>query len=135
MLFSFLLLGLNAHATPSINSGFSMITNDPFTQLKGIHFGFSKHLNKQMGLHLTSTIFRDNGEDDWTALTKQLVNQNSVSPDISKINWFTGAQLFIEPVSVQLGSNRSAFGVSSGPVRRVGDRRCRPDWLGPTSVC
>ena len=81
--------------TPSVKS----LVNDPFLKLRGPGLTFSKTSpNPSLSHQIDVFYMPDLEKADWTPLTTQLVEENSVSPDISKmryhINYQTEWKLF-----------------------------------------
>ena len=74
------------------------VTNDPFINRYLIGASFGYHFTEIFGLELTGTFSPDFGKGDWKPITTQLVNENKVSPDISKIIWTTGANFQFSPI-------------------------------------
>lgn len=81
-------------ATPSV--GF--VTNDPFLNryIAGVRFGY--HLTEIFALEAEVSYSPDLGETDWKPLTTQLVNENNVSPDISKLTLVSNATFQFSPI-------------------------------------
>ena len=79
------------------------------------------------GVELTGTFSPDFGKGDWKPITEQLVEENKVSPDISKILWTTAANFQFSPIygkfALQRGTiNFDMFGVfCMGVVGTVDD--------------
>lgn len=81
-------------ATPSV--GF--VTNDPFLNryIAGVRFGY--HLTEIFAVEGELSYSPDLGETDWKPLTTQLVNENNVSPDISKLTLVSNATFQFSPI-------------------------------------
>lgn len=65
-----------------------LVTNDPFINRYLVGVAVSRHITEVFALEATWTFSPDFGEGDWKPITTQLVNNNQVSPDISKIEHF-----------------------------------------------
>lgn len=74
------------------------VSNDPFINryLVGLNFGY--HITEVLSVELAGTFSPDFGQSDWKPITRQLVNENSVSPDISKIIWIANATTQFSPI-------------------------------------
>jgi outer membrane beta-barrel protein len=79
---TFLKLG-RYEAAPHI--GF--VTKDPFINRYLIGASFSYHITEIFALEAEGSFSPDFGEADRKAITQQLIHENRVSPDISKIMW------------------------------------------------
>ena len=81
-------------ATPSV--GF--VTNDPFLNryIAGVRLGY--HLTEIFAIEGELSYSPDLGESDWKPLTTQLVNENNVSPDISKLTLVSNATFQFSPI-------------------------------------
>jgi len=81
-------------ATPSV--GF--VTNDPFLNryIAGVRLGY--HLTEIFAIEGELAYSPDLGETDWKPLTTQLVNENNVSPDISKLTLVSNATFQFSPI-------------------------------------
>jgi outer membrane beta-barrel protein len=102
------------------------VTNDPFVERRLIGASYTHHLTEIFAAELSFTYSPDFGEGDWTDLTRQLVNENRVSPDISKIQYFGSASLQFAPFygKIAISGDRiihfdlfGAFGVGSVNTR------------------
>lgn len=111
-------------AGPSV--GF--VTNDPFLNryIAGVRLGY--HVTEIFGLEGELSYSPDLGEADWKPLTSQLVNENHVSPDISKLTLIGNLTFQFSPIygKVALNGNNiihfdvyGAFGM--GFTRTVDD--------------
>ena len=116
MLLTALLLGFSAHAEGlNVGAGFGTNYNDPFISQTfvrvdaGYQFGV-------VGVEASVLYSPDRGQDDWKALTEQLVNYNRVSPDISKVG--LGGDL--QAVFMTPSSSAGAAKVSAGMAWGVG---------------
>lgn len=103
------------------------VTNDPFINRYLIGASFGYHMTEIFGVELTGTFSPDFGKGDWKPITEQLVEENKVSPDISKILWTTAANFQFSPIygkfALQRGTiNFDMFGVfGMGVVGTVDD--------------
>lgn len=74
------------------------VTNDPFVNRYLIGAEFVYHATEVLGVGLQATFSPDFGEADYKPITEQLVEENQVSPDISKINYFANVNLQFSPI-------------------------------------
>jgi hypothetical protein len=84
MLLLALLSTAQAEMPASASLGISWTTNDPFLKRRGLSGSYAQPLGRDFGLLAEASLMPDFGEADWTSLTKQIVEENNVSPDISK---------------------------------------------------
>lgn len=61
------------------------VTNDPFINRYLIGASFAYHLTEVFAIEANGSFSPDFGEADWKPITQQLIHENRVSPDISKI--------------------------------------------------
>jgi len=90
---TFLKLG-RYEASPHI--GF--VTNDPFINRYLIGAAFAYHVTEIFAIEAVGTFSPDFGHGDWKGITHQLVEQNRVSPDISKILYFGNLNFQFSPI-------------------------------------
>jgi outer membrane beta-barrel protein len=76
----------------------AFLANDPFLNryIAGASFGYN--LSEIFALEGSIDFSPDLGESDWKPLTHQLVENNDVSPDISKITLFGSASFIFSPI-------------------------------------
>ncbi len=74
------------------------VSNDPFINryLFGLSLGY--HITEVMGVELSGTYSPDLQDGDWKPVTRQLVEFNQVSPDISKIQAIVSANFQFSPI-------------------------------------
>jgi outer membrane beta-barrel protein len=90
------------------------ITNDPFINRYLIGAGFAYHITEVLAVEAVGTFSPDFGEGDWKPITTQLVNENKVSPDISKIVYYGNINFQFSPIYGKialLGSNIVIFDI------------------------
>lgn len=75
-----------------------LVTNDPFINRYLLGVALSRHVTEVFSVEATWTFSPDFGEGDWKAITEQLVNNNQVSPDISKIEHFGTVNFQYSPI-------------------------------------
>lgn len=81
-----------------IAPGIGYVTNDPFINRYLIGAGLTYHVTEVFGVEFRGTFSPDFGEGDWKPITKQIIEENSVTPDISKIEWFGDFNLQYSPI-------------------------------------
>ncbi|MBN2799032.1 MAG: outer membrane beta-barrel domain-containing protein [Deltaproteobacteria bacterium] len=74
------------------------VTNDPFINRYLIGGAFAYHITELFAVEGWATFSPDFGEADWKPITHQLVHENKVTPDISKVIFFTNANLQYTPI-------------------------------------
>lgn len=84
------------------------VTNDPFVNRYLIGAGASYHLTEIFAIELSGTFSPDFGEGDWKPITNQIIENNGVTPDISKIEFFGNANFQFSPIygKVAVGPGR-----------------------------
>lgn len=101
------------------SSGFESVTNDPFLKRTGVRLGTSIAPAPWVEFgpsFIFFPILGNGGENDpdWKTLSKQLLLESSVSPDISKIDWELQAVVRIRAVSYETGEWTFAIGALAG---------------------
>jgi outer membrane beta-barrel protein len=71
----------------------AFVANDPFLNRYIVGAGLGYHITEIFAVEGRFDYAPDLGEGDWKPLTKQLVDENSVSPDISKLT-MAGSMVF-----------------------------------------
>ena len=77
---------------------FAFVANDPFLNRYIVGTGLAYHVTEVFAVEGTFDFAPDLGEGDWKPLTTQLVNENSVSPDISKLTMFGSLTFQYSPI-------------------------------------
>jgi outer membrane beta-barrel protein len=90
---TFLKLG-RYEAAPHI--GF--VTNDPFINRYLVGASFAYHVTEIFAIEGVGSFSPDFGQGDWKPITDQLVNENRVSPDISKIMYYGNVNFQFSPI-------------------------------------
>jgi len=74
------------------------VTNDPFINryLGGVSGAY--HITEIFAVELAGSFSPDFGEADWKPITDQIINENQVTPDISKIQYFGTVQFQYSPI-------------------------------------
>jgi outer membrane beta-barrel protein len=76
----------------------AFVSNDPFLNRYIFGAGFAYNLTEVFSVEAMVDYSPDLGDADWKPLTKQLVEKNSVSPDISKIGAFGSFCFLFSPI-------------------------------------
>ena len=76
----------------------AFVANDPFLNRYIVGTGIGYHLTEIFSIEAMLDFSPDLGEADWKPLTSQLVKENSVSPDISKIMAFGDLCFVFSPI-------------------------------------
>lgn len=74
------------------------VSNDPFINRYIIGAGFAAHLTEVFAIEAMGSFSPDFGEGDWKPITHQLIEENQVSPDISKIMYFGNVNFQFSPI-------------------------------------
>ncbi len=103
-----------------LSSGLETVTNDPFVIRNGARLGFSVSPAPWVEVGLAGVWFPILGasgsadDPDWTPLTKQLLTENSVSPDISKLAFEIQGVLRIRALSYDYSAWTLSMGAFAG---------------------
>ena len=84
------------------------VTNDPFINRYLFGGGLAYHVTEIFGVELQGTYSPDFGTADWKQITEQIINENEVTPDISKIEFYVNGNFQFSPIygKVAVGSGR-----------------------------
>lgn len=74
------------------------VVNDPFLNRYIVGAGLGYHLTEVFAIEASFDFAPDLGDGDWKPLTHQLVEENSVSPDISKLTLFGALTFQYSPI-------------------------------------
>ncbi len=79
-------------------AGVGFVTNDPFVNryLLGAHFAY--HVTEIFAVEAEGAFSPDFGEGDWKPITHQIIENNEVTPDISKIIFYGNANFQFSPI-------------------------------------
>jgi outer membrane beta-barrel protein len=83
------------------------VTNDPFINRYLFGVGGAYHLTEIFALEANIGYAPNLGQADWKPLTKQLVEENKVSPDISKLTMFSNVGFQFSPIYGKVAINGS----------------------------
>jgi outer membrane beta-barrel protein len=104
------------------------ITNDPFLNRYLVGVGGTYHVTEVFGVELSGTFSPDFGDGDYKPITDQIINENQVTPDISKIQLYTNLNFQFSPIygkAALLGRGIITFDIygvfGTGVVRTVDD--------------
>lgn len=76
----------------------AFVSNDPFLNRYIVGAGVGYHITEIFAIEGMIDFSPDLGEGDWKPLTSQLVGENNVSPDISKLTYFGEACFVFSPI-------------------------------------
>jgi len=85
--------------------GPAFVTNDPFLNRYIVNGSLGYHLTEIFAIEGNFGYSPDLGEVDWKPLTKQLVNENHVSPDISKLTLYGNGTFQFSPIYGKVAVN------------------------------
>jgi outer membrane beta-barrel protein len=74
------------------------VTNDPFINRYLLGGGFGYHITEIFAVEATGFFSPDLGEADYKPITVQITEQNQVTPDISKIQYFGNVNFQFSPI-------------------------------------
>jgi outer membrane beta-barrel protein len=74
------------------------VTNDPFINRYLLGASVAHHFTEVFAVELVSSFSPDFGRGDWKPITEQLVEENQVSPDISKILFYGNLNFQFSPI-------------------------------------
>lgn len=77
---------------------FGFVTNDPYINRLLLGASFTAHVTEIYGFELDVAFSPDLGEADWKPVTKQLILENQVSPDFSRILWYSHLDFEFSPI-------------------------------------
>lgn len=108
--------------------GAGLVTNDPFIYRYLIDMDATYHFTEVAALQVGIGYSPDLGQGDWKPITKQIVNNNRVAPDISKIQFYTDLTVQFAPIYGKVAApgntiiNFDIFGLfGTGLVNTVDD--------------
>jgi hypothetical protein len=123
VLFAAAILGLGASpsfaAKHVVSAGAGAVTNDPFLRRRLLAVGYESRPEERVSFGFDLQFSPDLGDADWKPITKQLIEKNHVSPDISKLTSAGRMALTVFPVQHSEPSfmTKVGFGTSAGLVR------------------
>lgn len=94
--------------------GGSAVMNDPFLSLQALNASATLRPQPAFGVQLGLSYFLDLGEGNWKPLATQLVTENSVSPDISKLSLVLSAAFAFEPLYLEGPKGTFSAGINVG---------------------
>jgi hypothetical protein len=116
-------LAFAAPVRTGLSLGLETVANDPFLRAAGPRLALSVRPRPWIGGNLAGSFTPYLGEGSWTAVTRELVEQNGVYPDISAP--VAHARLLVElvPVRTTVGSVEAALvlGLGGGLMYTVDD--------------
>jgi hypothetical protein len=102
-----------------VSAGAGAVTNDPFLRRRLLSVGYESRPEQRVSFGINLQFSPDLGDSDWKPITKQLIEENHVSPDISKLTYAGRMALTVFPVQHSEPSfmTKVGFGTSAGLVR------------------
>lgn len=84
------------------------VTNDPFINRYLVGGSFAYHVTEIFGVELSGTFSPTFGTLDYKGITKQIIGENEVTPDISRIQFYVNGNFQFSPIygKVALGAGR-----------------------------
>ena len=77
---------------------FAFVANDPFLNRYIVGTGINYNITEIFAVEANLDFSPDLGDADWKPLTKQLIEENHVSPDISKLTYFGNVNFLFSPI-------------------------------------
>ena len=114
MILFFTVLMTEPAAAAEFSLGATQTYNDPFLKQLAAMVGTAQSIAPGVRAGVNASLFLDRGESDWKNLTEQLVNENHVSPDISKRAWDVSFLLAVEPFRGRVGGISTGLGMYGG---------------------
>jgi len=78
--------------------GAGFVTNDPFINRYIARFDATYHFTEVASIQVEGAFSPDFGRGDWKPITKQIIEENQVTPDISKIESYGNLTLQFAPI-------------------------------------
>lgn len=103
------------------------VTNDPFINRYLVGVAFAYHVTEIFAVEVSGTFSPDLDEFDWKPITHQIIEENQVTPDISKIQFYANVNFQYSPIygKVAVGNNRiivfDIFGVMGTGIVNTAD--------------
>lgn len=111
-----------------VGLGAGLVTNDPFINRYIVRLDGTYHFTEVAAIQIGAGFSPNLGRGDWKGITKQIVLNNSVTPDISKIQFYGDVTLQYAPIYGKLAApgnkiiNFDIFGlIGSGIVQTADD--------------
>lgn len=84
------------------------VTNDPFINRYLLGGAFAYHATEVFAVEVTGTFSPTFGTLDYKPVTEQIINENQVTPDISRIQFYVTGNFQFSPIygKVAVGANR-----------------------------
>jgi len=89
------------------------VTNDPFVRVPFVAIGYESRPEERVSIGADLHYSPIAGESSWKPITKQLIEENHVSPDISNINYAGRLALTVFPVQHREPSFMTKVGFST----------------------
>ena len=103
--------------------GVGGVNNDPFLVRRMLSAGYEYRPQPNLSVGVDLHYSPDLGDKDWKPLTKQLIEENHVSPDISKIMYAARVGVTVFPVEYSTSTiqTKVGFGTNMGVVTTSDD--------------
>lgn len=88
---------------------FGGVSNDKYVRRLIVGAGAAYHVTEVFGVELDGGFAPDLGQSDWTGLTQQLVNENQVSPGISKLLAYGTLSMQYSPMYGKIALGRDSI--------------------------
>jgi outer membrane beta-barrel protein len=83
------------------------VTNDPFLRRYVVGLDAQYHVTEVFALDLHFGFSPDFGRGDWKPITIQIFDENQVTPDISKLEWYTTFNFDYSPIYGKVAVGRT----------------------------
>ena len=102
-----------------VSVGAGAVTDDPFIRRRMVSVGYEARPEERVSIGANVLFAPDFGDGDWKPITKQLIEENNVSPDISKLGLSGRMVLTVFPVQHREATfmTKVGFATSVGVVR------------------
>lgn len=81
-----------------LGAGVGFVTNDPFIRRNIVRVDGGYHFTEITSIQAEIGFSPNLGESDWKPITKQIIDNNRVTPDISKIQFYGNATIQFAPI-------------------------------------
>jgi hypothetical protein len=125
-----------AGATHVVSVGAGGVTNDPFVRVPFVAIGYESRPEERVSIGANLHYSPSLGDTNWKPITKQLIEENHVSPDISNINYAGRLALTVFPVQHREPTfmTKVGFATSVGMVHTSESFESLDSYEGPRAV-
>ena len=104
-----------ARASMETSAGFEIATGNPYLRSRGLALGADYRPRRMLRLGIFAVRYIYTREEPgWTPLTEQLVAENHVSPDLTRMVWRARAVVGFDPFRTGIGSLDARTGLHVG---------------------